>query len=772
MRATKNTPDWHNKPKAQGDRAFPIRKIILCRGEPQDSDMGSSSDYRTFPADPQGMMRNTPVPGTLRSSDFLSSVGSAEPNSSLINGHSLEDQPPLSAFGIFTTTPPLSDPQRTMQRGDELTTIQRMINDTQISTLVISGSPGAGKSTLAALLFRRTQLARQQGLRAPRHTVWLTLDSYTTLPDLIAGVLQGLHIEEPGLFLLKPDQQISTLLRALRRSQEQALVILDQFDMLTHPEINQGVAGRGALPSFLAMLQTDLGASRVILTSYQSPFENKGEDSRVRSYLVSRISVPEGVTLLQQRGVQCAPEDLSLTWQRCTGHVYSLILFSALVQLSNVPANTLLNSQHYRPLWAGDVVDNLLTGLHHYLNPVQRGLLHALSLFHTPASRDGLTTVLTGINPLQDEDISHSQIFAGFERELISLVQIGLVQPVYASDGELSYTIHSLLRQYLHEHFLEGEQQAQAQPPLPEGAPHNADPTQAALAAGHVQVASYYRQRIAEHCPPRDERNNPLDVEPIIRAVRHFCLGWRWQRACDLLFEENLHENMVQHGTWNALLGLFTALLPPLGVLLRRDEGLVAGHVALLYGRLGEHQQSKSYFEQALSAQRQVNDALGEAMTLTNQGELLRLQGDFEQARQNFTRALGLLDKRPDDQLRCILLHNQGLLAQQDHDYDRALYYFMEALQLASHLGKQQYTGAILTNMGMLLYEHDEHKEAMALLLAALRLREEAHDPSLPLLERFLVALEQKMGHEAYIQLCQEALTMQPLVFERFAPET
>jgi hypothetical protein len=41
------------------------------------------------------------------------------------------------------------------------------------------------------------------------------------------------------------------------------------------------------------------------------------------------------------------------------------------------------------------------------------------------------------------------------------------------------------------------------------------------------------------------------------------------------LFEEGLHESMVQWGAWNTLIGLYTGLLPPFGILVRRDEGLV-----------------------------------------------------------------------------------------------------------------------------------------------------------------------------------------------------
>ena len=250
-----------------------------------------------------------------------------------------------------------------MQRADDVNAMQRMLNDAHTSAVILIGNPGAGKSTLASLLYNRLLLAKQKDLPAPRHLVWLGIDTYTTLPDMLAAILISLNMYTPGFFLLKPDQQIGTLLQALRRPQENALVILDQFESLLHPEITQGVAGRGALQLFLEMIQQPLGASRILLTSYSSLFNEEMEETRVRSCLVSRISMPEGVALLQQRGVQGSPQELSLVWQRCAGHAFALVLFCALVNLSGIALSYLLNSPDYQPLWAGDVTFQLIAAV-------------------------------------------------------------------------------------------------------------------------------------------------------------------------------------------------------------------------------------------------------------------------------------------------------------------------------------------------------------------------------------------------------------------------
>ena len=133
---------------------------------------------------------------------------------------------------MSATTPSITDTQATMQRADEINAIQLMLKENRTSAVTLIGAPGVGKSTLAALLYQRLLLAKQCGLPSPTHMVWLTINSYTTLPDLIGAILHGINMYEPGLFQLTPDQQVSTLLRALRRSQENAFIVLDQFETL------------------------------------------------------------------------------------------------------------------------------------------------------------------------------------------------------------------------------------------------------------------------------------------------------------------------------------------------------------------------------------------------------------------------------------------------------------------------------------------------------------------------------------------------------------
>jgi tetratricopeptide (TPR) repeat protein len=190
----------------------------------------------------------------------------------------------------------------------------------------------------------------------------------------------------------------------------------------------------------------------------------------------------------------------------------------------------------------------------------------------------------------------------------------------------------------------------------------------------------------------------------------------------------------------------------------------------MLYGRLGDMQQSQLHFQEALAIQREIGDHRGETMTLVNLGELQRTHGELEQAHVNLQAALSLSQQYQDLSLQYIVFHNLGLLYQGRKDYDLAFSFYLEALRLAYKQHNKWNEGLILTNMGLLLFEQGLQKEGISVLLVALDLRNTLHDTTVVQLELFLKALEQKIGSEPFTLLCKEARDMQSQVMARFAP--
>ncbi len=685
----------------------------------------------------------------------------------------------MQAFtsGVYMI-PPTIDSSMVMQRADEVSAIQRMLTDGQTHVIMLTGSSGTGKSTLAALVYHRLLLTKQVGMTAPRYLVWLNLNSYTTLPSLLSAILSGVEVQMPNLFLLKPEQQIAAVLRALKRQSESAFIVLDQFELLLHPEVEKDTGRRGRLSFFLELLHANLGASRLLLTCCDDSFKQLSMTStHILSYRVSHISMPEGIALLQQRGIQGTHEELSLIYQRCRGHVFALLLFYVLAGVSGIAPGHLVLAPEYQILWSGEVTLNVLAMLYQYLNPLQRQWLRALSLFSEPVPLQAVSMTIAGGSSLVFPDAQ--QFYQSVECELQILTSLALVQSVRDIKQEEYFSLHPLLHKFVQEHYLENAEHSPKNGStmivlgvnrLPGPLPDNTQARQIALAAGHMHVASYYCS-LAQQCPPHEQRKHVQDVEPFIATIRHLCLGWHWQQACDLLFKEGLHETLVRLGAWNVLIELYTSLLPPLGILTRCDEGLVVSQLAMLYGRIGEVQQSQVYFEQALALQHETEDTYGEAVTLANQGELCRMRGEREQAHINFEKAMMLSRQRGDQQsqqnihLQCIVLHNMGLLYHDAKDYAPALSCYIRALHLTYKLQELYDKGIILTNLGMLLYEQGQQRDGMAMLLASLQLRQVLQDPSVVLLEHFLAALEHLMGANAYANLYQSALDTQQHVF-------
>jgi tetratricopeptide (TPR) repeat protein len=676
-------------------------------------------------------------------------------------------QPAYFTFGIQAHTPPSFDSRTLLPRADEMNAVATLLSELRTQTVLLTGEAGVGKSTLAALLFARFQHHMLKGLPGFQHCVWLRPGPRTTWPDLFNALLNALQVSSQGETLAQ-HTGVQPLYDALRRSGQGALVVLDQCEELfdraseARDQVTPYSVGIGLSSAvrFLELLQQDLGESRILLTCTKSPF---GSDYReapgVREYPVSGVTIVEGIHLLQQRNIMGLQQDLSAAWQRCSGYLYALTMLSALKNLSGLSLHYLLSSPAYQILWEGDVTHNLVEAVVGFLNPLQMSLMRALSLFQAPAPLAGLVEVVSGERVRLETDL---QLYG---QEVKTLAALGLIECFTCPGGETGYQLHPIFTRYLLAHYLDSEQHratgylssSLGVANQPTTLHSNEEARRIALAAGHMRVADYYRRVAHATCPPPGQRQGPNDLPSVLAMLEHLSLGWHWQQAYDQLSALQLDEDLLRWGIWHTLIRLYEMMLPPAGSLNRRDEGLVYSALGMLYSRLGEFEQGRAYFTSALAIQRDMGDRQSEAITLTNQGEFLRILGDQDLARQNFARALDLLEPGANPELACVLAHDMALQAQQQGNFPQSLQYFLQALHTVRQQQDTARESLILTNIGLLLCEQQRYQEGLALLLPALHTRHAQRDPTAGPLAAFLEKLEQRMGNEAFARLQHNA---------------
>lgn len=671
-------------------------------------------------------------------------------------------QPGYFTFGIQTTTPPVLESRLMLSRTDEVNTLVSYLRNPQVRTVLVTGAPGVGKSTLAAFVFGLFQGPLFEGSSQFRHYIWLRLGPRTTWPDVVIALLNAL---QPSTRQLAQHDHLAILYELLHRPGQGALIVLDQCEEL----FERALEGANVAPPyasgtelrntqrFLELLQQNLGESRVLLTCTQSPYgSDYHEMVGVREHALGGLTVVEGVHFLQQRNVMGLQQDLSMAWQRCSGHAYSLLVFSALKNLSGLSLHYLLNSPTYQIFWDGSTAHNLIEAAVSFLNPIQTALVRALCLFREPAPLPAIIEVSTG------EQVREKTDGQTFIQEMGNLVALGLVEQVQRHDGETGHTLHTLLHQYLLNHYLESEQRKASSYTAsslgvtnqPSVLQVNEEARKIALAAGHIRVSDYYQRMARQVCPPPQQHTGPNEITPLLAMLEHLCLGWHWQMAYDQLNGQGLDEELTRWEMWHTLIQLYEMMSPPVGSLHRRTEGLVHGALGTLYGCLGEHEQSHAYYNSALAIQRELGDRQSEALILTNQGETLRNLGDLDTARHIFEQAMSLARPQENPELACVLLHNMALLTQQRGEYQQSIHYFLQALQVAQQSRDGARGGMILTNLGLLLCEQQRYAEGLALLFPALQMR---RDPGTTSLLTFLEKLEQRMGASAFASLRQDA---------------
>src|SRR6185312_4701587 len=263
-----------------------------------------------------------------------------------------------SSYRGIVGLPPPTDPRTIQQREDLVKDIYNRLTQPGITALALTGIGGAGKSTLAALVYHYAKEQRRtNNTPFQSDTVWLTVDPVVTFADMAGNLFEALGKTLPDLSNLAPQNQALALFNALNTTDKPRLIILDQFENLLDWETGHALPDRPGVGEWLDVINSQQCRCRILLTGRPRPIGTREfPPTYLQEYPVGGLEITEGIDLLRKQGVNGTQEELRTAVAQCNGHAFSLTLLASLIRNHNMSLTPLFKDP---TLWIGDIASNL-----------------------------------------------------------------------------------------------------------------------------------------------------------------------------------------------------------------------------------------------------------------------------------------------------------------------------------------------------------------------------------------------------------------------------
>ena len=200
--------------------------------------------------------------------------------------------------------------------------------------------------------------------------------------------------------------------------------------------------------------------------------------------------------------------------------------------------------------------------------------------------------------------------------EILVALDVLLTQHLLMPSGEGHYELHPIVASYIQHGLEESDEQSSYQ----------------LLQGTHIKAANHYLQRATETCPPKGQRENIRDVYFLVEAVWHLCQGQQWQKAYELIRDENIFPDLKSWGENTTLLDLYQLLLPlnkwhPQEV----QEADIYGELGEIHTEMlttdGSHaDEALQYFKLSFTLYSKLEDHKGKCSILRYMGKLYLMQ--------------------------------------------------------------------------------------------------------------------------------------------------
>lgn len=164
----------------------------------------------------------------------------------------------------------------------------------------------------------------------------------------------------------------------------------------------------------------------------------------------------------------------------------------------------------------------------------------------------------------------------------------------------------------------------------------------------------------------------------------------------------------------------------------RNDDALnarIKGTMGVAYWQLGKLDSAALHLQMALALDRKIGNQKAQAATLTNLGNVFADQGDHNGALVRYREAMATQKQLQDTMGEIMTLNNIGILHDQfTGKHDSAIYYYRKSLALQISSGKTSALSRTYNNIGIVMRYIGQRDSAMSMFSEALRIDRMAND--------------------------------------------
>jgi len=325
-------------------------------------------------------------------------------------------------------------------------------------------------------------------------------------------------------------------------------------------------------------------------------------------------------------------------------------------------------SDDFAPLF----LDKLL----HYLTPVERLIMEALSIYRNPVVREAVE--------IQGAALTRPDIK--------KLADLSLLEYIETEKGQLYY-VHRLTARYI------------------------LDPMETAIKNRyHLQAAQYFDGIRNEE----GEKHVDNDIE----ARWHYLQAQEWDRAANITF--NLEKYLTFHGFPQWSMELLRELEGK--ALNDKNRAGVYHQMGMLLGGFGDYDAALTQYEKAKETFEKVGDIQGVSTSLHNIGMIYQDKGDYEAALIQYEKAKETFEKIGDIKGLSTSLHQIGNIYYLKGDYEAALTQYQKSLEIDEKKGDIQGVSKSLHQIGMIYQLKGDYETALTQYRKALEIKEKIGD--------------------------------------------